>query len=673
MRLLLALPGLAFLQALAILPVSADIILEPAAAVANEGGRAGDEADDAVKEEPKLSDAQAKWFTDFAKKASGFRKKEFEKEAAESVRNLAEQLKLEAATESKLKAAMPKVVEATLTAWEGKFGDWLKPFVIQAGDVEGALQGWEPEQLAARGQGPADVYPEETPEWTEVLKGTLSPEQLAAWAELEKAHLTKLREEMADYLATCETQASETLNRAMDSVMRGTTQFINLDAERTKQLKAASDEAIKLTLAGWKVRVEKQLLNMGDKARSQIAQNGSISVNFNEKENKPQLQKVWKQAVASILTEIERKQIKELRNETRSRRAEALAMVLILDLDRFLGFSEAQRDALTKLAGPPLLKLPDGYYDDPDGAYFSLDSGAMLTQLKTLTDEQLSAHLPASQIKRLREVNASQLSRQGYARTKLDVGKIPPVEEMDELEVERLLSTFLHREARKMKQSIQGVMEAEVDSIVRIASPAPEAVAVLRTAAKGAAEEMSLASINNLTSWVRSQFQNIKPADVPARMQSLYNPYFSDRRQQPDAAVWTAAVERLLAQPQREVWKQELEKRAVWKHKALSAMVTTSLERLLSLAPDKRAALQLKLTGIIAKYETDFANFFSSGWHLQGYYSMVPLAMLSEKEMEEFFDKKQIVTVREKGIGNAAQYAEMIQQNHAGRTGNSNK
>ena len=60
-------------------------------------------------------------------------------------------------------------------------------------------------------------------------------------------------------------------------------------------------------------------------------------------------------------------------------------------------------------------------------------------------------------------------------------------------------------------------------------------------------------------------------------------------------------------------------------------------------------------------------RFFSFGWQLQGYYSMIPLAMLTEKEKDEVFDKKQLETVKEKCLVNASQYADMIRQQHKNR------
>ena len=41
--------------------------------------------------------------------------------------------------------------------------------------------------------------------------------------------------------------------------------------------------------------------------------------------------------------------------------------------------------------------------------------------------------------------------------------------------------------------------------------------------------------------------------------------------------------------------------------------------------------------------------------------------MLTEKEMAEHFDKKQIELLKDKSLGNTYQYAEMIRNNHNSR------
>ena len=114
---------------------------------------------------------------------------------------------------------------------------------------------------------------------------------------------------------------------------------------------------------------------------------------------------------------------------------------------------------------------------------------------------------------------------------------------------------------------------------------------------------------------------------------------------------------------------EECDARDALRLTGLTAMVVTETEKRISLTNGQREKLQKKMDEVIREFDQDFSNFFSYGWHLQGYYSMIPLAMLTDKEMEEVFDKGQAETVKEKCLGNAMQYAEMIRRNHDSRAG----
>lgn len=220
-----------------------------------------------------------------------------------------------------------------------------------------------------------------------------------------------------------------------------------------------------------------------------------------------------------------------------------------------------------------------------------------------------------------------------------------------------------------MKLKMFSTMEAQVEHVTRVTSPDPALVTTLTTAAKGAAEEMAQSGIANLSSWLRGQFQNVKPSDVPGRLENLYTPYFSssDRNQPAFPAVWTGALQRLLSEEQRKLWKAETDVREKWRQEALSVVVITELEKRLVMNDEQRTKLTAKLSDVIKDYEPDFNSYFSFGWHLQGYYSLIPVAMLSEKEMAEYFDKKQIEVLKERALTNASQYAEMIRNNHNSR------
>ena len=628
--------------------------------------------DDDAEKTPELSEEVKQALDEFIPKAAKVKRKQFEGQMQTAVDEVVKDQKLDRPVQKKLEAGTGKAVDAAMTQWEKAFRKFVE---AQAQNITAAnIKDWSP-QAWSNQQINADLPPPpESDEWKAVLKDVLAPEQLTARETAAAAAEKKFQEDFGDYLATCEGQAGDQMAGAMESEVQRISQFSGMDEERRKKLKAAGDDAVKECVKAWRRKMENQLKSMEEKQREQMtSRGGMMNVNMTEKEYQPKEREVWKTALASLLSDDERKTLEARYQEVRARRADALAIILVNDLDRLAGFSAEQRGKFLPLAAQRLLKLPEHYFTAPEsGGYYSLDSGQMLQLVQKLKDDELKTIFSETQVKRFREASPEQMSRNGnnYTREKLDMGEIPKPEEMDEVEVERILSRFLHREAKKMKLKMLSIMEAQVEHIGRVTSPAPDKVKVLTTAAKGAAEEMAQANINNLSSWVRGQFQSVKPADTVARFQNLQNPWFSDRNQPPlPPALWTAAVERLLDESQRQSWKTEMTAREKWRREGLAAVVVTDLEKRLVMSDEQRTKLAKKVDTVIEDYEPDFTNSFSVGWHLQGYYSLIPIAMFTEKEMAEHFDKKQLETMKDKMLANAMQYAESIRQQHKSRTG----
>ncbi len=642
-----------------------------AAAGAGVANDAEDEEDGEDKPEaPKLSDEQKAALEEFFEKASKMKRKMFEGQMETAVRELAEEQKLEREARKKLEAGTGKAVDATMTAWEKAFRKYVEQQAVQA--TAANIKAWSAQSWSNYNINADLTPPAETEEWKAVIKEVLTAEQMTAREAAAKAAEEKFQKDFGDYLATCEGQAGDQMSAVIDSEVERIARFSKIDDERRKKLKAAGEEAVKECVKAWRRRMENQLKSMDEKQREQMtSRGGRMSVNLTETEFQPKERQAWKDGLAQLLTDAERQSLEDRYLEVRTRRADALAIILTSDLDKLVGFNAEQRTKFLPLASKRLLKLPDHYFTMPEnGGYYSIDPGQMLQQVQKLKDDDLKAILSESQVKRFREASPDQMSRSNsYVREKLEVGDVPSPEEMDEVEVERVLSGFLHREARRMKLKMLSLMEARVEHIGRVSNPSPETVQVLTTAAKGAAEEMARNNINNLSGWVRGQFQTVKPADVPERLKNLYNPYFSERNQPEPPPLWTAAVERLLDEGQRSLWKAEMDLREQWRREGLTAAVVTDLEKRIAMTEEQRTKLARKVEEVITQYEPDFANYFSFGWHLQGYYSLIPIAMFTDKEMEEHFDKQQRETVKDKMLGNAMQYAEMIRQNHKSRTG----
>ncbi len=633
-------------------------------APAQDGGASKNDDDSA--EPAKLTEAEEKALKEVLEKALKRQRPRF-KEALEKLsKELVSKRHASEDAGKKLEALIPGAVDAAVSLWTEKAREWILDNFRASGDMVANLKEWAPENL----NSVIAIDPSTTAVWKDGLKGILPAEQLAALEAEEKARVEKFRKEMGDYLANSEAQAQETFAASMDQVLGRVERLGNIDEERMKKLRKAADEAVKATAAEWRTRAEMQLMAMDESSRSQMASGGGyMGVSSSDRANQPRMRKVWREAEATILTTDERKQITEVRQALRLRRADALGQVLVSELDRLLGFDDKQRTALSKLAAPLMTGLPAYYFDTQEnGGYYALDAGQMMGRLKDSKDK-LKEILDERQMKRWDSLSPENLSRGGVVRETMDFGKLPPAEEMNEVDSERFVSAFLHREARKMKRRMFSIMESRVDVVIRAAPLPQESVAQLNTAAKGAAEQMSQVNISNLTSWVRGQCQNAKPADVISRLQNLYNPYSIDRQQQADVPVWTSTVERLLSGPQREALKKDVEERDAWRGRAIAEMTLTEIEKRISLKQAQVEPLRKKIQETVLEYETEFTNYFSTGWYLQGYYSMIPAAMITEKEWESLLEKKQAETVREKCLGHTTQYVEMIRRNHDSRTG----
>ena len=231
------------------------------------------------------------------------------------------------------------------------------------------------------------------------------------------------------------------------------------------------------------------------------------------------------------LTDTEREQIEKRRAELRLTRSKALAMVLVKELDLYIGFTGAQRTSLTQLFGEPLLGLPDYYFvAQSNNSYYSIDSGLMFAQVSGAAETELPSLLDEEQLKRWQGLTRKTLSQHYYSsKGNVDDLDFPLKEEIDEIEAQRLITAYLHHRSKEYTQKGRVIMKAKADSITRAGNLAPEQTAALNTAAKGAAQALSLSNVRNFENWARQNFQNVKPADFPARLKSAGLPRFSDR------------------------------------------------------------------------------------------------------------------------------------------------
>jgi hypothetical protein len=612
-----------------------------------------------------VSEADGKKMVELAQKAAELRRADLEKELDASIKEIVEAAKLDDAAKKKLEELRKPAVEAAMEDWVDKACQFLAPTVIRGGNAEKALRNFQPQTLNKTRNIKSGKSPEETKAWKEGVKAALSPEQYAAVEKLEKERQGKLVREFKDFLDASEDQLGQSVDMAMEQKLQTILLYGGIDEERAKKLKEAAAAAVKETLQLWRQRAEKKLLAMDESSREQMMQNnGFMGMDPSESDNKPENLEVWKNAVKELLKEDELKVIETRRGEVKKRRAASLAMVIVADADRFLGLSEDQRNKLLEASTEPMMQLGSTFYESPENGYYSLNINEMLDKVKEAGDGKLKDTLSAAQRKRLKELTPQHLSRNSYIiRNSGDKNE----KLTDESDVERLLSKFLYEEAKSIKQRVVDGMEARIESLQRVAKPDEKAVSILRTAAKGSAEQVSQGTIRNIETHIRSQFAGLTPEQAGQRLGNLYNPFTNDRTLLSDAPLWTATVDRVLTPEQREAWKKETEARDQWRYRSLAEMCLTEAEKRIIVKPENLEPARVKLVEMLAKYETDINNYFSFGWHLQGYYTCIPMALLEDADLEKLFGKEQMDTITNKLLSNARRYADSIRQQHKSR------
>ena len=609
-------------------------------------------------------------FAEFTSKVAVQRRLQLQPDMEKTAQELQEKAKLDEAGSTRLKALATAAVDESMKAWEEQFGRRYAPFLVQSGDPGAVLKAWKPEHFVGNSANLVAISPTHTAVWKEGLKAILTPEYHVAM-EVEAAEQRKqVLAEMEGYLADAEFKAGELFSSIMDNEVEQILQHRELDETRQKALRGAAEEARKVTLQNWRKRAEKRLAEMDEKSLKIFSKNrGEPAVDPAEPGNRPQERAIWKTARQTILTEPEQQAIREGQQGVKDRRAGALAMTIISQIDTMIGLSGSQREKLLELGRPLMLSLPKPFFEAPAvESYTSLDAGQILTEIREIPESTLAALLDPAQLRRWQAMTPADLpenNRYSVRNTAAVPGK--PAEVMDENEAGRLIALTVSAEVGRIQQRAFSRMDARVDDIARVVSLSPETVALLRTAGKGAAMQTTKDPVNNLDQYVVQQMRAVKPGDIPARLKALSMPRFQEARKQVEPRIWTAALQRLLTAPQLELWKQEGKAREDWQERATSALVVTEVEKYLVLPAEKRELLLQKVDAVINTYETEIANFFSPGWQFQTYYNTIPLALLAEQEMAEVFNPKQLETVRTRSLGRVTQYADMIRQQHGQR------
>ena len=386
---------------------------------------------------------------------------------------------------------------------------------------------------------------------------------------------------------------------------------------------------------------------------------------------RPDQQDVWKDALKTELSAEEFARLLDLNKERSTRRSQALALLLISDLDKHIGFTSAERERLLPLALKParlLTGITSGAEEEGDESNggvtnWYLQPGNFTAAALKMPEAEVRGILGHVQWLRWQDYCKNRQSNFNQHRA------VKAVSEPGDSDVEKLLNDFLHTTARDQEQRLVQSMLVRVEDATRIVKLQPAAVAQLSLAARGAVERTMVAWRNSLEEFLNNNLQGVRATEFRERLAGMGN--FSEnisRDKTPqDEPLWKEAIQATLSTEQGELWKKELEARSAYHGRAAAAMVLSELDRRRRLTTEQFQKLGPIVAKVIEDYSPDIARYLSNDWQLQSYSLLVPLTAIPVAELKAILTPAQAKLVLERDLAQVQGYWEGIKSYHAQR------
>ena len=574
-----------------------------------------------------------------------------------------------------LETAAQPAVAAAIGGWESKSLDTMQKEVkLMPPEQANMMLAQRLPQYAAFAQAdwiPGVVLPFEEKEWSDGLKQTLTPDQLAAWQKSEDDRKAAIEKEMADLLKNGVDRTRTQQTQQILSECTGIELAVGLSKDRAAKLEDLGKSVVDKTVEMWRSRVEKMMLTIDDTQREEFVGNGNIFIGTDDDEV-PMKQAAWTDGVAHFLTADEVAHMKDAKDARKSKRVHVMGQMMIVLLDERVAFTEAQRQRLQPVADRIVKDMPEISAADPDdGENMNCSPGIFYSASRQATDAELKPILDDVQLKRWRH-----LSESTPAPHPPHDGNSVAAQNLGPEDIEKAISLFLYDKSEKERKRMFDLNVLKAEDAVRVAGLNADTAARLEAAARGATEE-------SLISWkwfteqqVRSQLQEVTPQNVQQRLDSLQDYMFFQRNfgQFNRQSLWDDTLKTALTAPQQAAWKKETDARAAYSDDAIATMVLSDFENENEISSDQWAKLLPLVAKIVHDYSPDIDQIFSPNnpvpWYMQGSYAFLPIAGISDTDLKSVLTKDQVDRWHSSGeCGNVSGLWQNIQQMHNQRAG----
>lgn len=506
-----------------------------------------------------------------------------------------------------------------------------------------------------------EAMPEGEPRWQEAVAATLTPQEKEKWGVILAERQKRREGDIKDYVEKMMPQWQPSFEQRMKFHLGAVKAELALDEARAKQLEAASNEAVKMTMEIWKRKTGKLLRSLSqDQFDAALAGRSNYFAPLEEEEG-PMYQAAWKKGFESILTPEERQRWQTAQVERADRDKRALLLVAVFELDKRLALSTAQRQkleaALTKVAG----EFTKGRADT---SYWNINLDSLYTTAKRANADEVRSILDDKQWQRWQtlQVPGSRI-RAGRPASKTDPGSKP-----DALDMEAAISRFLHERSLDQRDLLADSMQVKFEDAVRVTGLQGAPAKRLATAAKGAVENALRGWRGDMDSYVRGNLQGATPEGIEQRLDGMSSVNFGRGRQLPELLhPWPATLETVLDDKQRAAWQKQVDERRAHMESAMALFVVAEMDRRYRLTKSQHDTLAPRIAQIIHEYLPDIEQEFSyyrDSWHLQSYYVLTPLAGIPEAELKSVLSAEQWTQFQERDLPNAMSRWNDVKQYH---------
>ncbi len=583
---------------------------------------------------PKITPETEKKLEAFVAKAAATKRRVLTEQLATEIQELVVVTHLNEAGVQALKDLSPSVVALVVSDWRAELDS---SFRASLSDGPSGDRMQDDAEAYAAADHSESMEPEDEPMWKDGVVRALTPEQANLWsiacAEKEK----KQRAAIGDFFRRVVDLKREALVTPLLLKSRTLILRLGLSKERAEQLHALAKRVADRALDAWCREMEEDLWKYNRFQREETIRDDPSD--FIDRIHADTLANTWETEVKGLLTDDENKRVREADAANVTRRIQAVARVLLAEMDGHTALTSRQRQLLFPLCvrlAPSATNFAIGY----------TSSSLLLLYpcAKNATEADLSGILDATQIKRWQAAS-------NIAADPLEADADLPFKYTDAEAVNDGLSDYMTQQAAAIVRSTADAILLEAEDITRAAALPSAAAARIQTAAKGVANDF-------VEVWkAQTETSTAELSRPQIGYSAQVGTWFGEFRDrvlpppEPDGVAhaprWRRTLKRELTAAQRQWWEAALEERRRYRYEAISRMIAFQFDQGTPISPAQSDQLEHAVFEALQEYGADideiaprYGSTAQSPWYL-GLGTLTQMAFFPEKILREILTADQ--------------------------------